>query len=55
MEEFDLLGDSKYRSYMTQVDRALNNDNDDNDVNDVNDNDPGGQSSQGVRVHLGVG
>ena len=23
MEEFDLLGDSKYRSYMTQVDRAL--------------------------------
>ena len=52
MEEFDLLGDSKYRSYMTQVDRALNNDNDDNDVND---NDLGGQSSQGVRVHLGVG
>ena len=23
MEEYDLLGDSKYRSYMTQVDRAL--------------------------------
>ena len=23
MEEFDLLGDSKYRSYMTQIDRAL--------------------------------
>ena len=23
MEEYDLLGDSKYRGYMTQVDRAL--------------------------------